>query len=886
MSAETENIQAADKGKLDEIVEKDSRTGRSLPRFWLWFTSGLGIGMVLFYMWCAATPVDTQYFLGLYVMLTFILVFINYPFTTRPINSHNFYVDAAIPFLAVGMTVYFVLHFLLGTGGAETAHSFNIIYAVISVAVAVVFFAPVKYWGYRGESGIIALDLFLALVATFVVGYFIIEYEAINYRMGSETALDTAVSVVGILVSLEVARRVLGWSMTIVGLVFLSYALWGDLLDHVPILNAFAHTGFALDRALNHIYFKQEGVFGIMATVLVTYVILFIFFGAFLKSSGASRFFLDLPMALAGRTVGGPAKVAVMASGFFGSVSGSAIANTVSTGAFTIPLMKKAGFRPHVAGAIEPAASIGGMFMPPIMGAGGFIMAEMTEIPYVDIMLMAIFPAVIYFLSVFVMIHFEAKRYGLVGIVEEDAPTALDILKTQWYLSFPLLVIVVLMLMAFSPGMAAYWAIITCVIVAWLDRDLSKGLLETVRFVGPAVAVFLPHAIPGLEVENPMVLIPLGVVTWLILCFLTKGANRDQESGEMDWADFLVTAIPSLILALGMVRYLDNPPTAAFWAFVAYALVSLAVRDKGKRFQDITAPMIEGAKNTLIIGATVGVIGIIVGTIQLTGIGLKFSQIIIDLSFGYLPLAILLIGLASLVLGMGVPVTAAYLITAVLAVGAVSNMISQSMWGVSYQELQLPLGELLPGDPERALLVGKVAWALIASHMIVYWFSQDSNITPPVCVAAYAGAAIAGSDPWKTGWTSFKFAKILYIGPFLFAFSPAFLLGGPEHIVPWWQIIISWLTIILGTIAFGSLTMGYFLCPTNFVEWAIAAFATAILFFPDLLSSWTPLSKLVVDFLGIGLWVLIYIMQKIRIKANPDLTLPIHERKEMKAAAA
>ena len=259
------------------------------------------------------------------------------------------------------------------------------------------------------------MDLFLALAAIFVVGYYIVEYAAINYRMGSETPLDTAVSFLGILISLDVARRVLGWSMTLVGVGFLLYAFYGDLLHSVPVIDAFAHTGFKIDRALNHIYYKQEGVFGIMATVLVTYVILFIFFGSFLKFSGASRFFLDLPMALAGKAVGGPAKVAVMASGFFGSVSGSAIANTVSTGAFTIPLMKKAGFRPHVAGAIEPSASIGGMFMPPIMGAGGFIMAEMTEIPYVKIMLMAIFPAVIYFLSVFVMVHYEAKRYGSGG---------------------------------------------------------------------------------------------------------------------------------------------------------------------------------------------------------------------------------------------------------------------------------------------------------------------------------------------------------------------------------------------------------------------------------------------------------------------------------------
>jgi TRAP transporter 4TM/12TM fusion protein len=706
---------AADKEKLDELVQKDAKTGRTLTGFWHYLTVGLGIFMVLFYMYCAAEPVDTQYFLGFYVLITYILVFLKYPLWRKSPTSR-------------------------------------------------------PSW----------LDLVLALVAAFAVGYYIVEYEAINYRMGAETQLDTFVSTVGILISLEVARRVLGWSMTIVGIAFLLYAFWGDLLHHVPILNAFAHTGFSMDRALNHIYMKQEGVFGIMATVLVTYVILFIFFGSFLKASGANRFFLDLPMALAGRSVGGPAKVAVIASGFFGSVSGSAIANTVSTGAFTIPLMKKAGFRPHVAGAIEPSASIGGMFMPPIMGAGGFIMAEMTEIPYVDIMIIAIFPAIIYFLSVFVMIHYEAKRYGLVGIQEENAPTAMDILKKQWFMSLPLVIIVVMMVMGFSPGYAAFWAIISCIGVSWLTSDRRMGIKE------------------------------------------------------------------------------------------------------------IFGAMIEGADNTLIIGATVGVIGIIVGTIQLTGIGLKFSQIIIDLSFGYLPLAIILIGLASLVLGMGVPVTAAYLITAVLAVGAVTNMLSQSFWGVSFQELQLPLGELLADDPQRLEIMAKVSWALLASHMIVYWFSQDSNITPPVCVAAYAGAAIAGSDPWKTGWTSFKFAKMLYVGPFLFAFSPGFLLGGPDHFVPWYQVISTMFTIILGTIAFGSLTMGYFLCPTTIYEWLVSALATLLLFFPELAKWATGIDfpTLLVDLVGIGLWIAVYFSQKFRIRKDPTLTMPIAERKRLKHAAA
>jgi TRAP transporter 4TM/12TM fusion protein len=717
---EPEIANAQDQERLKEIIEKDSKAGRSLQGFWKNVVAALGISMVIFYLYCAATPVATQYFLGVYVLLTYVMVFLVYPLSRK---------------------------------------------------------SP----SFRPS----AMDIVLALVAVFAVGYYIVEYEAINYRMGSETRLDTLVSTVGILISLEVARRVLGWSMTIVGLMFLAYAFWGDLLHHVPVLNSFAHSGFAFDRALNHIYQKQEGVFGIMASVLVTYVILFIFFGSFLKASGASRFFLDLPMALAGRATGGPAKVAVIASGFFGSVSGSAIANTVSTGAFTIPLMKKAGFRPHVAGAIEPSASIGGMFMPPIMGAGGFIMAEMTEIPYVQIMLMAIFPAVIYFLSVFVMIHFEAKRFGLVGIRDPNAPTAWQILKQQWFMSLPLAIIVVMMLMGYSPGYAAFWAILSCVAVSWLTPDKRMGVKE------------------------------------------------------------------------------------------------------------ILAAMQEGANATLIIGATVGVIGIIVGTIQLTGIGLRFSQIIIELSQGQLVIAILLIGLASLVLGMGVPVTAAYLITAVLAVGALADMISRTHWGVGFMELQLPLGELLPGDPQRDLIMGQVSFALIASHMIVYWFSQDSNITPPVCVAAYAGAAIAGSDPWKTGWTSFKFAKMLYVGPFLFAFSPGFLLGGPGHIMPTYQVISTWITIILGTIAFGSLTMGYFLCGMTVFEWIIAAVSTLLLFFPHLINwviFWVDLPTFLVDAIGIALWVVVFFMQKVRIRRDPTLTLPIEERqrlmREKKAKAA
>lgn len=593
------------------------------------------------------------------------------------------------------------------------------------------------------------------------------------------------ISIIGVLLSLEICRRVLGWSMTLIGVFMLCYAYFGPYFPEV-----LAHRGFGVERLSNALYLSTNGVFGVMANVLATYVILFIFFGAFLHKSGAGKFFIDLPMAMAGKSVGGPAKVAVIASGLFGSVSGSAIANTVSTGAFTIPMMKKAGFKPHVAGAIEPAASIGGMFMPPIMGAGGFLMAELTETPYSYIMLIAIFPALLYFFSVFCMIHFEAKKNNIKGIAGEELPHWTVVLRREWYFSLPLVIITVLMIMGRSPGYSAFWATLSCIGISWMRKETRMGPKE------------------------------------------------------------------------------------------------------------IWEAILTGARNTLIIGATLGVIGIIVGTISLTGIGLKFSDIIISLANGNLLLAMGLIAIASLVLGMGVPVTAAYLITAVLAVPPLAEM------GV----------------------------VLIAAHMIVYWFSQDSNITPPVCVAAYAGAAVAGSDPWKTGWTAFKYAKLLYIVPLLFAFTPQILFEGKPIIGPQIDddimgatilelnvekgqefdegqeiavlldgekirkvvanrdgvvkdlavskgqriesgtifaetrptlitVLSSMFSAILGTIAFSALTMLYLIRKTNIIEWLLLAAATILLYWPTLIT----------DGAGLAVVALVVVMQKARDKKDLQL---------------
>ena len=783
----------SDRKKLEQIIEKDSKSTRTPRGLWHLVISVLAAAMVLFYLYTAGiASVATQFHRGVYVLITFVLIFLLYPVgrtwvryplgvfigavVTSAVAAWSFYPSAG----AFHGRVTAVGEAWAGQGvGAGLSAALGLWWLALgAVAVAVALVYLDRWVRRRWPEYPSFSDLLLAVTSVAVVGYWILEFENLNYRAGAETELDALVSVVGIVLSLEVCRRVLGWSMTVIGLFMLAYAYFGP---HFP--DVIAHRGFGVERLATALYLTTNGVFGVMANVLATYVILFIFFGAFLHKSGAGKFFIDLPMALAGKSTGGPAKVAVMASALFGSVSGSAIANTVSTGAFTIPLMKRAGFRPHVAGAIEPSASIGGMFMPPIMGAGGFLMAELTEMPYAHIMLIAIGPALLYFFSVFCMIHFEAKKHRIEGIQDSGLPHWTVVLRKQWFYSLPLVIITVLMIMGKSPGYSAFWATLSCVAISWVRPDTRMG----------------PRAI---------------------------------------------------------------------WEAIQ-----------------------TGARNTLIIGATLGVIGIIVGTISLTGIGLKFSDIIISLAGGHLLPAILLVALASLVLGMGVPVTAAYLITAVLAVPPLTEM------GV----------------------------VLIAAHMIVYWFSQDSNITPPVCVAAYAGAAIAGADPWRTGWTAFKFAKLLYVMPVLFAFTPAILFEGKPLNAPTFQdeimgamvteihvavdqpvsrgdlvatvldgdevkevranrsgtvkeltvsggqfidsgrviaemrarpmqIFSSLFSALLGTMAFSALTMFYLIRRTSIIEWLLLAVATVLLFWPGFLT----------DGLGLGLVALVVVMQKAR----------------------
>lgn len=609
----------------------------------------LACALVLFYSYAAVVkPAATQYHRGIYVIITYILVFLTY-------QSRN---------------------------------------KVMRV-----------------------VDYILILLSVFSVGYWIVNFEAINYRTGAETLFDQYVAIIGVLIGIEAARRVVGQVFVIIGVLMILYGVFGA---YMPDL--ISHAGDTLPQVCTSIFYKSDGVFGIMANVLATYVILFVLFGAFLESSGAQKFFIDFPLAAVGHKTGGPAKVSVIASGLFGSISGSAIANTVSTGTFTIPMMKRAGFRPHIAGGIEPAASISGMFMPPIMGAGGFIMAELTGLPYSRIMLIAIFPALMYVFSVFTMVHFEAKIHGIKG--EKSDQSAGKILKAEWLYAMPLVVITYFMLTGYSPAYSAIIGLASCVAISHKTKDTKIDL--TIVWVMALVLIF----------------------EWLMKL-------GGMMTGQATIDAIRKFATPNMLVMLGIAVGV----IVSWWRSTKGADILMEM----KRFVYASR---KGAESSLKIGATVGVIGIIIGVLTYSGLVLTFADIMIELAGGSLVLTILLIALASLVLGMGVPVTAAYLITAVVAVPALTHL------GVNE----------------------------VAAHMIVYWLSQDSNITPPVCIAAFAGATIAKANMWRTAFASFKFAKMLYLAPFLFGYVPGFSLDGSA-----WDIVKAFVLIAIGVWLFAYL---------------------------------------------------------------------------------
>ncbi len=544
------------------------------------------------------------------------------------------------------------------------------------------------------------LDWLLVGLSVYCTFYICNNLMAIFDRQGDWLLQDQIVSIIGTLLVLEACRRVIGLVMTGVCVISIAYALFGPYMPELII-----HKGYSIERIATTLWLTTEGIFGLPIGVAATFVFVFVLFGAILETTGGGAFFIDMAYALTGRFSGGPAKAAVLASGFMGSISGSAVGNVVATGSFTIPMMKKVGYRPHVAGAIEAAASTGGQLMPPIMGAGAFLMAEFTNTSYLTIIKVALVPAIMYYLTVLIFVHYEAQKYGLMGQPKESLPRVRTVIKHGLHFIIPVLILIYVLVSNYSPMMAGFIAVVSTLFIS------------------------------------------------IIANFIRWAVNRKDTTS---------------LAGFGMIE-----------------------------FKLILKALENGAKNAIMVSVACAAAGIIVGMVSLTGMGLKFSSLVVDLSYGIEILAILLIGAASLVLGMGLPVTASYIVLGTLAGPALMDM----------------------GVP------------ILVAHMIVFWYSQDANVTPPVSLASFAGAGIARANPMKTALTSWKLAKGLYIIPIIMAYRP--LLGMGDHYELFhWQVILTMITTTLGLVAFATALERYFLRKTTLVETLLFWLAAIALFWP------------------------------------------------------
>lgn len=552
------------------------------------------------------------------------------------------------------------------------------------------------------------LDLLLAILGAAAPAYVVYEYQHLVMRAGTVTSTDLAVGVLGIVLVIEAARRVVGLPMVCVVLAFLAYAFLGPYMPGV-----LAHRGLTLSQLVSHLYYTTEGIFGIPLGVSSTFIFLFILFGAYLESTGLGKFFIDLANSIAGWASGGPAKVAVLSSGLMGTVSGSSVANVVGTGSLTIPMMKKLGYHKDFAGAVEAAASTGGQLMPPVMGAAAFLMAEFVGVPYIEVVGAAIVPALLYFAGILLGVHFEAKRNNLKGIPRSQLPKMGELLRTRGHLALPLIVIVYLLVSGYTPMRAALVAIVLAILCSALRKSTRMKPIEIVK---------------GLE---------------------------------------------------------------------------------------------NGARNVLGVLVACAAAGIIIGVVTKTGVGLKLASGLLDLSGGMMLPTMFFTMITAIILGMGVPTTANYVITSTIAAPAIVQM----------------------GVP------------MLAAHMFVFYFGIIADITPPVALAAYAGSGISGGNPLKTGINASKLAIAAFIIPYIFVLSPVILMIDATP----FTFISATLTAIIGMVALSSALIGYLAADCKPLE-RVALIAGGLLMI---------IPGFVTDSVGIVIFLAILFIQNRRKKLIP-----------------
>ena len=606
---------------------------------------------------------------------------------------------------------------------------FQLYYSTIGVMDAVKFrswhlgflliFAFILYPARKNRDTVrvrpTVFDMICIGISIVSIGYFLLTYDDfIRERYGVMNFTDVIFGGLGILMLFEAARRVVGNVLTIIAAIFLLYNFYG-----VYIPGILGHNGFTLERVINVMFWGGQGIFGVALGTSATFIFVFILFGAFLKNSGFSEFINDLALTIAGRSAGGPAKVSVLASSLMGMMSGSAVGNVVTTGAVTIPMMKKYGFKPRFAGAVEAVASTGGTIAPPVMGAAAFIMAQYLGISYAFVVVAAIVPAVLYYFTLFMAVHFEAKNMGLSGISKENLPQAKKVLKEKGHLSIPLFVLIGGLATGITPLYAALWAIFATVIASWLRKSTRMGL------------------------------------------------KKILQSFE------------------------------------------------------------EGVKASISVGIACAIVGIVIGTITLTSLGLVVGNNVIALAGDNVLIAAILTMIICIILGMGIPVTAAYIIVAAICVPILINM------------------GIVP----------------IAAHMFAFMYAALSAITPPVALASYAAAGLAGTDSNKVGFEAVRLGSVGFITPFFFLFNPVLLLQGDDLL----ETIVAIITALIGSLGLAAGLKARLFVRLNILERILMVASGLLLIYPGYIAA----------VVGIALFGVVTIRQFIIRKRNNQLQAEI-----------
>jgi TRAP transporter 4TM/12TM fusion protein len=607
-----------------------------------------------------------------------------------------------------GLLAFSLFQLYTAVFGVFTAQIQRTVHLGFALSLIFLLFPGNRKKRQKGKFQITWYDGILAVLSIGVGAYWPIFFEDLVMSVGRLTTLDFAVGIIAILLVLEATRRAVGLPIMIIAIIFVLYGIFGEYLP-----GFLSHRGLSLDRLVQTMFFTTEGILGTPLAVSSTFIFLFLLFGSFLIRTGVGQYFNDLSIAIAGRSIGGPAKVAIFSSALQGTISGSSVANVVTSGAFTIPMMKKLGYKKEFAGAVEASASTGGQLMPPIMGAAAFLMVEFigNGITYWDIAKAAAIPAILYFAGIWIMTHFEAKRLGLRGLTKEEMPSRKEVFG-KIYLLIPILAIVLLLMSNITVTHAALYSILISIVVG----------------------------------------------------FINKAARM--------------------------------------------------------KFIDIIYALVDGARTALAVAAATAAAGIIVGIVTKTGLGLKLANGLIELSGGYLIPTLMLTMVAALILGMGSPTTANYVITSTIAAPAM----------------------ILLGVPD------------LPAHLFVFYFGIIADITPPVALAAFAAAGVSGGEPIRTGIESSKLAIAAFIIPYIFVLSPELLMIDTT----WMEVIWVVFTAMVGMIAIGAGVIGYWMRGMHWLERIIAVIVGLLLIYPERIS----------DIIGIVMFAVLLTLQYVWKRNN------------------